>query len=114
MVVARDYGREGSSTCGRNKCRSQAWELNIDHRLERLGVVVAEYEPAANAGSGQSGFASVVEKELLARGDYLITVGWGSYQTSVVERFITVHEHVDHAKAANSKEKNVLNICKTK
>ena len=91
-----------------------AWELNIDHRLERLGVVVAEYEPTTNAGSGQSGFASVVEKELLARGDYLITVGWGSYQTSVVDRFIAIHEHVGHAKVANSKEKNVLNICKTK
>ena len=100
MVVARDYGHEGSYTCVRKKCSSLAKALNIDKRLKKLGAVIAEYDPTdydklpqPDSPSRQTGFASMVEKELLASGDYLVTVGWGSFQTSVVKRFLTDTKH---------------------
>ena len=99
MVVARDYGHEGSYTCVRKKCSSLAKALNIDKRLKKLGAVIAEYDPTdydklpqPDSPSRQTGFASMVEKELLASGDYLVIVGWGSFQTSVVQRFLSMHD----------------------
>ena len=98
IIMARDYGPSGTSTCHR-KCPVKAKMLRIDERLKKLGVLIVEYgmdmagvgdSSPSNPAVFPSGFASLVEKEVLASSDYLVTVGWGSFQTSVTERFLAM------------------------
>ena len=111
MVVSRDYGTFGSKTCFRKRCRTLAEKLQIDQRLEKLGVKIAKYTANETSFTHQTGFISVVEKELLASADYLVTVGWGSYQTSLRERFMA---HDRRGEKEEEEGGRVIRICEKK
>ena len=110
MVASRDYSPFGSKTCFRKHCRALANKLQIDQRLEKLGVKIAKYSTNKTSFTRQAGFISVVEKELLASADYLVTLGWGSYQTSLRERFMT------HNRRGKEEQEHgrIIRICEEK
>ena len=91
VLAVRDYGALGSQTCRQKQCYRIATELQIDARLTALGVRLADYNPAVLKIPRQSGLASTVEKELISTSDYLLTVGWGSFQRSVRDRILKNH-----------------------
>ena len=91
VLAARDYGALGSQTCRQKQCYRIATELQIDARLTDLGVRLADYNPAVLKIPNHSGLASTVEKELISTSDYLLTVGWGSFQRSVRDRILKRH-----------------------
>ena len=91
-IAFRDYGPLGSYTCGRWKCSLPAHKLHIDDQLKSLKIRTAEYDPNKFRRPNSRGFSSVVEKELLSSADYLLTVGRGSFQASITNRFLANHK----------------------
>jgi len=83
-IAFRDYGRHGSSTCHKMRCSWYAKEMQLDKRLQKLGVKVQEYDLEPRQ---ENGFISNVEQEVLAQSNMLLMVGYGSFQMGVVERF---------------------------
>ena len=84
-----DLGKYGTMSCG-NGCGDRGVELVT--KIRRLGFPISSYEPS-NFESLKNitinrAFVSLVEKEYLSRVDVLVTVGWGGFQQSVVERFL--------------------------
>ena len=92
-IAFRDYGPLGSSTCRRWKCSLPAQQLHVDDQLKSLNIHTTEYDPNVFRRPNSRGFSSVVEKELLSRADYLLTVGKGSFQASITNRFLANHKH---------------------
>ena len=98
-IAIRDYSGIGSETCSRKGCYGVAKQLGIDTRLKALGINPAQYRtprdvfPNKKGTANFNGFSSLVEKELLSSSaEYLLTVGHGSYQQSVSERFLAGHD----------------------
>ena len=91
VLAVRDYGALGSQTCRQRQCYKLATHLQIDARLTALGVRLADYNPAVLQIPNHSGLASTVEKELISTSDYLLTVGWGSFQRSIRDRILKSH-----------------------
>lgn len=83
-VLFRDYGKFGSTTCRNIQCSQFADELQLDQQMRTLGVTVQEFNPRHR---NQRGISANVEQEVLSRTDILITVGYGSFQLGIVERF---------------------------
>lgn len=88
VIAFRDYGPFGSFTCRLRKCSQPAKELHIDDRLNSLKIRTVEYDPRKFQRPNSKGFSSFVEKELLSTADYLLTVGKGSFQASITQRFL--------------------------
>ena len=88
VIAFRDYGPSGSFTCGLRKCSQPANQLHIDDRLNSLKIRTVEYDPRKFQRPNNKGFSSFVEKELLSTADYLLTVGRGSFQGSITQRFL--------------------------
>lgn len=84
----RDYSKYGSSTCQKISCAEFANEMKLDQRFKSLGVKVQEYTPRRWELRREHGFSANVEQELLARADYLVTVGYGSFQSGIIERWV--------------------------
>ena len=91
VLALRDYGVLGSQSCKRRNCNKIATHLQIDAQLTALGVRLADYNPAVLQIPNHSGLASTVEKELISTSDYLLTVGWGSFQRSIRDRILKSH-----------------------
>lgn len=85
-VLFRDYGRFGSKTCGKY-CHQMAREMRVDQRLESLGVRVQEFKVQAMEPRQEHAFNANVEQEVLMRTDFLATLGFGSFQRGVVDRW---------------------------
>ena len=91
-VLFRDYGKYGSSTCKRASCADYAKQFNLDQRFRDLGVKVQEYIPTSKTLRPEHGYSANVEQEVLSRTDYLVTVGYGSFQRGIVERWLRYRE----------------------
>ena len=91
VLALRDYGALGSQSCKRRSCNKIATHLQIDAQLTALGLRLADYNPAVLQIPNHSGLASTVEKELISTSDYLLTVGWGSFQRSIRDRILKSH-----------------------
>ena len=86
--VFHDLGPYGTKSCyetwycanGRSKLQS---------KIEALGYPVSSYNPTLlTSAPMNSAFASFVEREYLAHVDILVTIGTGSFQDSIVDRFL--------------------------
>lgn len=86
-ILFRDYSKHGSSTCAGVNCSQFAQQLGLDNRMRALGVHVLEYQPKSRKIRREHGFSANVEQEVLSRTDYLITVGYGSFQQGIISRF---------------------------
>ena len=91
VLAFRDYGMLGSQTCKKKNCTGIAAQLQLDAQLKALGVQLADYDPTVLRIPNHIGLASTVEKELISTSDYLLTVGWGSFQRSVRDRILKNH-----------------------
>lgn len=104
-IMFRDYGRYGSSTCHKIQCGQFAAEVGLDTGMKALGVHVLEYRPQLGKVRREHGFSANVEQEVLSLTDYLITVGYGSFQKGVVERFKR------HQASDERRHKRLFHIC---
>lgn len=91
-VMFRDYEMLGSGTCASVHCYKIATSLHLDQRMMALRVTVSSFKPVVtnmrpSLPPLERGFVSTVEQELLSQADYLVVVGYGSYQLGIVERF---------------------------
>ena len=87
VYVIHDLGNYGTTSCigycsrGRSKLLSQ---------INTLGYPIISYDPTMfNSFPVSPAFASFVEQEYLANVDILVTVGGGSFEKSIIKRFLT-------------------------
>ena len=98
----------GSGTCQSINCLKVAQELRLDEKLAALGVKVQEFKPLLLKGQPSTSISANVEQEVLAQTDFLVTIGYGSFQRGVVERFVKSHSLALGETQANER---VLRIC---
>lgn len=108
-ILFRDYGRYGSNTCPGVHCAQYAQRVGLDHRMEALGVHVLEYRPKSRKVRKEHGFSANVEQEMLSRTDYLITVGYGSFQQGIVSRF--KRHKTENEKDWHEQDVKIFKIC---
>ena len=109
-IAFRDYGKFGSKTCKKVQCYEFSKEFQLDEKLRRLGVKVKEFNSQFTEFPYHSGFYSNVEQEMLSRSDFLLTVGYGSFQSSLVERYMRRIENVHH-QTHEELQKRIFKIC---
>ena len=84
--VIHDFGKYGTRSC-HGSCTHQRQKFLT--QIKKLGYRVVYFDPSKFPSFPRnSAFASFVECEYLSRMDVLVTVGFGSYQNSVVQRFL--------------------------
>jgi len=114
-VAFTDYRSVGSQTCGRIHCAGIAQHLEIDKKLEAHGVRVNPSMPGNQESSLQqeSGFVSNVEQEVLSRADVLVMVGFGSFQTGILDRYRKYHNSslLDFLGTDSGKNPKIIRIC---
>ena len=109
VVLFRDYGRYGSNTCPKVGCKEFAQELELDKQMRaQLGAAVVDYTPSSRRLRKEHGFSANVEQEVLSMTDYLVTVGYGSFQQGIVSRF---RQHKDDKKEAWHEKDRIFHIC---
>ena len=89
--IFHDLGPYGSVSCQNNHtCRQE--KPRFLSKIKELGFPVVYYDPTrfdVDSVHVNAAFASFVEREYLtSQVDVLVTVGRGSYQWSIVERFV--------------------------
>ena len=99
VVVGRDYGRLGSNTCQKVKCAEAARKLQLDRQLVASGARIIEYDGQDSQFEDADALSSVVEQEVLAGGDWLTTIGWGSFQRGLRDRFLGTQRSESHYRA---------------
>ena len=107
IIAFTDYKSSGSATCYAH-CAKTAKRLGIDKRLKSLGVVVNPVLENFSKSSLrlESGFISNVEQEVLSQADFLILVGFGSFQMGITERYERYH-NISHL----PEERRIIGIC---
>ncbi len=94
IVAMHDMGKYGSGTAvSCSLC--QHLKTKILSILHKLGITVIQYDPLNFNQPPNKGFVSLVEKEFLSRSDYLLTVGVGSFQRSLIVKFLRTHSESD-------------------
>ena len=89
-LLLHDYGPYGSDVCR----HSGGWkkrEVCVNEVQHLLSIVketrAAEFDPVKFDSPNNSGFVSKVEAASLTDGQFLIVIGGGSFQASIVNRF---------------------------
>ena len=100
VVAFHDLGPYGSISCTHGYCLNGRVDfLSI---LETYNFPIMYYNPAILKYTPQNAaFASFVEREFLSQVDVLITLGWGGFQQSIVERFHT----------SGARQKDLYRLC---
>ena len=103
VLFIQDFGTYGTDACrfnGRylahNLCIGKSTKL-----VSQLNITLAKFDPVEFDAPINSGFASLVEAASLFWGRLLITVGEGSYQYSLINRFIEQHRDPGNPEAAS-------------
>lgn len=107
-ILFRDYGNYGSQTCSNIHCSQFAKEVGVDREMGAIGVHVLEYRPKSANVRKEYGFSANVEQEILSLTDYLVTVGYGSFQKGVASRF---KRHQASMKGPPQKQRRMFQIC---
>jgi len=103
VLFIQDFGTYGTDACrfdGRylahNLCIEKSTKL-----VSQLNITLAKFDPVEFDAPINSGFVSLVEAASLFWGRSLITVGEGSYQYSLINRFIEQHRDPGNPEAAS-------------
>ena len=103
VLLIQDYGTYGTDACRFNGlylahhlCVEKSTKL-----ISQLNMTLAKFDPVKFDAPINSGFASLVEAASLFGGRLLITVGEGSYQHSLINRFIEQHHDPGNPEAAS-------------
>ena len=93
--VFHDLGSYGTDSCTNNgRCVRGRSELLS--RINSLSYPINSYDPTKFTSFPQSqAFASFVEREYLANVDILVTIGGGTFQLSIIERFLNFGHNKD-------------------
>ena len=93
VLAIRDYHNNGygTETCyyGRewlNSSMCKALSDKMVDQIQRWGISFSEYSPADLSKRANAGYVSVVEAESLLQGDVMVTVGFGSFQSWIIEQ----------------------------
>ena len=89
VVMIKDYGPYGTDSCTYKDisvCMSTT--EGIVKQLKKWGYSFAEFDPKSIPGTPHSsGFVSLVEAHSLLSGEALVTLGFGSFQGSIIRKF---------------------------
>jgi len=103
VLFIQDYGKYGTDACrfngqylAHNLCIEKSTKL-----VSQLNFTFAKFDPVEFDAPINSGFVSFVEATSLFWGRSLITVGEGSYQYSLINRFIEQHRDPGNPEAAS-------------
>ena len=103
VLLIQDFGTYGTDACRFNGlylahhlCIEKSTKL-----ISQLNMTLAKFDPVKFDAPINSGFASLVEAASLFGGRLLITVGEGSYQHSLINRFIEQHHDPGNPEAAS-------------
>ena len=91
-----DYSPYGSQTCPLKDCKKETMVY-----LKQINATSTYVKPKAFNLPEHSGLISLVESQSLYGGQVLVTVGVGSYQTTIIDTFIEQHRDPDNPDAAN-------------
>ena len=91
--VFHDLGSYGTNTCSRHgPCIKERSELLS--QINSLSYPVNSYDPTKfKSFPFSQAFASFVEREYLVNVDILVTIGGGTFQQSIIERFLKKSGH---------------------
>ena len=91
--VFHDLGSYGTDSCTDNgHCLRRRSKLLS--QINSLSCPVSSYDPTKFKSFPNSpAFASFVEREYLANVDILVTIGGGTFQRSIIERFLKNSGH---------------------
>ena len=109
IVMVHDYWKYGSSThCRMGGC--DAFMANLKAFLSHLGGIrIVHYEPEEFGEQPNPGFVSLVEKEFVSSNvDYLVTMGWGSFQRGLAELFLNKHSEEDFYHLCSNETRGTL------
>ena len=103
VLFIQDYGKYGTDACrfngqylAHNLCIEKSTKL-----VSQLNITLAKFDPVEFDAPINSGFASLVEAASLFWGRSLVTVGEGSYQHSLINRFIEQHRDPGNPEVVN-------------
>ena len=86
-VVNWDYSPYGSKVCHIPRCKQLA-----DENLKKVMAKPTFLDPRRFDLPTNRGLIALIEMNILHSGKVLLTVGHGSYQETLIESFIAVHQ----------------------
>lgn len=85
-LLITDIGDYGSDACYDKVCLPHSrW---VKGMLNRMGLRPQHFDPDAMHASKNPAFASLVEMEMLAKGEVLIVMGQGSFKNQIIRDFL--------------------------
>ena len=93
VLLVRDYGEYGTDSCFYGDHTKPHWFCKdlSDHMMKEIGewgIHYSSFDPSKFQSVKNSGFVSLVETNVLLQGEVLLTVGYGSFQSQLIGRFI--------------------------
>ena len=90
--VFHDLGKYGTKSCSYGNCKKLRSKFLSEVKKRRYHV--AFFDPVKFPSFPRNpAFVSFVEREYLSSMDLLVTVGFGGYQRSIIERFLRQNNH---------------------
>lgn len=87
VSVFHDLGKYGTMSCNKEPCVSRKSE--VLSQINSLGYSILSFDPTMfYSVPVSSALAAFVEREYLMHVDILVTLGTGSFQGSIVKRFL--------------------------
>ena len=96
ILMITDIGEYGSDACYDKVCAPHA--KKVKKMLQQRRLVQYSFDPKAVGSSDSSAFASLAEMHMLAMGDRLIVMGYGSFKNQIITHFLYSHpkKHLYH------------------
>ena len=92
LRVFHDFGKYGTRSCTYDEC--QELRSKFLSEVDKRGYNVTFFDPVKFPSFPRNPtFVSFVEREYLSSMDLLVTLGFGGYQESVIERFLRQENH---------------------
>ena len=88
-LLITDIGEYGSDACYDKVCLPHS--RKVKGMLKTMGLKQLSFNPDTFNSSKNPGFASLVEMHMLAMGDRLVVIGYGSFKRQIISHFLNSH-----------------------
>ena len=88
-LLITDIGEYGSDACYDKVCLPHS--RKVKGMLKTMGLRQLSFNPETFSSSKNPGFASLVEMHMLAMGDRLVVIGYGSFKHQIIANFLNFH-----------------------
>ncbi|XP_065911535.1 uncharacterized protein [Dysidea avara] len=105
-LMITDISEYGSDACYDKVCAPHA--KKVKKMLKQRQLVQYSFDPKVVGSSDSPAFASLAEMHMLAMGDRLIVMGYGSFKTQIITQFLYSHPR-NHLYHICTESGNILN-----